>query len=332
MENNTNLSSSSQNALNNSPLQGFGNTLRQARENKNISLDDAAKELFILKRHLQAIESEDYNALPQRTFARGFVVNYAKFLGVDSVAMAQSFDANYPDHLQPGTKNIKAPMQPIGTLQRESRGKIKINPWLIGALLLALGLGIFLFKTINKAHNDTQTPADTQSTIITPQDQATGASLGNTGSAVAPVMPTTTIAQSSTQTTVQTTTQATQPLINNETVPSTNLTNSGSAIDMTTTASAVSPTQALAMPTTGAPIGSNELEFWVQNNTNVSVTDATGNVLAQGTRPRGGFTLHGQPPFNINIDKVSNVKLNYNKEPIKLDPYAQNNQASFRLS
>lgn len=286
MENNTNLSSSSQNAPNNSPLQGFGNTLRQARENKNISLDDAAKELFILKRHLQAIESEDYNALPQRTFARGFVVNYAKFLGVDSVAMGQSFDANYPDHLQTGTKIIKSPMQPIGTLQRESRGKIKINPWLIGALLLALGLGIFLFQTINKAHTNTQTPADTQLTIITPQDQATGASLAN----------------------------------------------SGSAIDMTTTASAVSPTQALATPTTGAPISSNELEFWVQNNTNISVTDATGNVLAQGTKPRGGFTLHGQPPFNINIDKVSNVKLNYNKEPIKLDPYAQNNQASFRLN
>lgn len=167
MENNTNLSSSSQAIPSTTPLQGFGKVLQQARERKNLSLDDAAKELFILKRHLQAIEAEDYEALPQQTFARGFVVNYAKFLGVDSQAMAQSFDAHYPSHLKATEPtSISAPMQPISTLQRESRGKIKLNPLFILALLVALGLGIFLFKTITKAHTDSQAPAETQTAII----------------------------------------------------------------------------------------------------------------------------------------------------------------------
>lgn len=292
MEKNANLSSSSQAST--APLQGFGKVLQQAREKKHISLEDAAKELFILKRHLQAIEAEDYTALPQQTFARGFVVNYAKFLGLDSTTIAQSFDAHYPAHLKTTEPaNISAPMQPLSTLQRESRGKIKLNPLFIIGLLLALGLGIFAFKTISKAHTEAK-PSETtpQPSIITPQDQATGASLSSTGSAIG---------------------------------------NAGVAIPTST--SAVAPTQVLAIASasSGATTGAGELEFWIQNNTNVSVTDATGAVLVQDEKPRGGFTLHGQPPFNINIDKVSNVKLNFNKEPIKLTQYAQNNQANFTL-
>lgn len=308
MEKNTNLSSSSQTTT--APIQGFGKALQQAREKKKISLDDVAKELFILKRHLQAIEAEDYTALPQQTFARGFVVNYAKFLGVDSNAIAQSFDANYPAHLKTSEPaNISAPMQPISTLQRESRGKIKLNPLFIIGLLLALGLGIFAFKTINKAHNETQpSEATPQPSIITPQDQATGASLSST---------------------------AVAPATNSS---NTGLSNTGSAIGnagvaIPTTTSAVASTQGMTIASTNstATTGAGELEFWVQNNTNVTVTDATGAVLVQGEKTRGGFTLHGQPPFNINIDKASNVKLNFNKEPIKLDQYAQNNQANFTL-
>lgn len=57
----------------------FGNRLKQARINKNLTLDDVAAELFILRRHLEAIEAEDFRSLPQIAFARGFVINYAKY-------------------------------------------------------------------------------------------------------------------------------------------------------------------------------------------------------------------------------------------------------------
>ena len=56
----------------------FGAMLQQARKAKQVSLDDAANELFILKRHLQALENEDFSDLPQVAFARGFAINYAK--------------------------------------------------------------------------------------------------------------------------------------------------------------------------------------------------------------------------------------------------------------
>lgn len=59
----------------------FGAQLSEARKKQNITLEEVAGELYILKRHLQALEAEDFAALPQAAFARGFAVNYAKYLG-----------------------------------------------------------------------------------------------------------------------------------------------------------------------------------------------------------------------------------------------------------
>ena len=99
----------------------FGATLKLAREQKNRTLDEAADHLYILKRHLQALEAEDFEALPQMTFARGFAINYAKYLGLDPAAIVKSFDSVYPEHLKTNGSNIKTPLKPLGTLQRDSR-------------------------------------------------------------------------------------------------------------------------------------------------------------------------------------------------------------------
>lgn len=165
---------------------GFGEMFRQARTQKNLTLDEVAKDTFILKRHLQALENEDFESLPQIAFAKGFANNYAKYLGLDALAITQQFEASYPSHLRPkSAADIRSPLQPMGTLQRESRGGIKVNPLFIIGLVAALGLGIYIFKTVNKAHTETQpTTAASATQGMTPQDQAKGASLANAGSAI----------------------------------------------------------------------------------------------------------------------------------------------------
>ena len=89
----------------------FGAMLQQARKTKQVSLEEAAAELFILKRHLKALEDENFADLPQAAFARGFAINYAKFLGLDPVKIASSFDAAYPNELKPySVNNIDTPL------------------------------------------------------------------------------------------------------------------------------------------------------------------------------------------------------------------------------
>lgn len=162
----------------------LGQRLKQMREKKNLSLDEVAEQTHILKRHLIALESGDFESLPQTTFARGFAVNYGKFLGIDAQIISQSFDAQYPTALRQKYESFEqnAPLQPMGTLQRDSRHVIKINWFIIVGAIVALGLAIFIFKTVNKAHNDNQPQETIQE--ITPQEQLTGASLSNTGSTI----------------------------------------------------------------------------------------------------------------------------------------------------
>ena len=156
----------------------FGSMLQQARKSKQLTLDDAAKDLFILKRHLQALENENFSDMPQAAFARGFAINYAKFLGLDPTKVAASFDAAYPNELKPrSTNNIESPLRPMGTLQRDSHNRIRFNPMLIIAVILLILLVIFLFRMVSTASKESSEDATPLVEEISASEQAQGAAI-----------------------------------------------------------------------------------------------------------------------------------------------------------
>lgn len=278
--------------LSNIGSRSFGANLKWAREQKNCTLDEAADHLYILKRHLQALEAEDFEALPQMTFARGFAINYAKYLGLDPNVIVKSFDEVYPEHLK-SSGNIKAPLKPLGTLQRDSRRpSFRINPFLILGIIALIALAVFLLRTVNNARQETAPNQQDETAIsdISSSEQAQGAALtDSTGDQV------TTVEGSGLE-----------------------IGSAGSAINNTDNTAASDQTDAT-------------LDFWVRNNTDITVTDAKGVVLMSGNQPRGGYQIIGQPPFQIQINKVNNVTLNLNQEKVPLADYAQNDQANFAL-
>lgn len=69
----------------------FGEKLKQARELNNYSLKDIEEETKIRKLYLDALEREDFDILPPRVYATGFVRRYSKFLGLDPDAMVDEF-------------------------------------------------------------------------------------------------------------------------------------------------------------------------------------------------------------------------------------------------
>ncbi|MGP9687920.1 helix-turn-helix domain-containing protein [Psychrobacter sp. AOP22-C1-C5] len=159
----------------------FGATLQQARKNKKVSLDEAAAELFILKRHLQALEHENFSDLPQPAFARGFAINYAKYLGLDPIKIASSFDAAYPNELKAQSlNNTDTPLRPMGTLQRDTHNRIRFNPLLIVAVIGVIILAVFLFRMVSHASKEhTEEPVSTVEDISA-TEQAQGAAISDT--------------------------------------------------------------------------------------------------------------------------------------------------------
>jgi cytoskeletal protein RodZ len=71
----------------------FGDTLRQARAHKGVTLKEAELATRINRHHLLALEEEHFNELPPLIYQRGIVRNYANFLNLDSNKVLSMFDA-----------------------------------------------------------------------------------------------------------------------------------------------------------------------------------------------------------------------------------------------
>jgi cytoskeletal protein RodZ len=69
----------------------LGETLRQARLDRGVSVAEAEQETHIRRRYLEALESEDYGALPAQVYTRGFIRTYARYLGLDPEATLDLF-------------------------------------------------------------------------------------------------------------------------------------------------------------------------------------------------------------------------------------------------
>lgn len=61
----------------------FGDTLRQARAHKGVTLKEAEQATRISRHYLLALEEEQFDELPALIYQRGFVRNYATYLNLD---------------------------------------------------------------------------------------------------------------------------------------------------------------------------------------------------------------------------------------------------------
>lgn len=64
-------------------MNGIGQTLKEAREKKGLTLDDLQQTTKIQKRYLIAIEAENFDALPGYFYVRAFIQQYAKVVDLD---------------------------------------------------------------------------------------------------------------------------------------------------------------------------------------------------------------------------------------------------------
>jgi cytoskeletal protein RodZ len=75
-----------------SELASFGEELRREREIRGISLKEISDATKISKRFLEAIERNDHKTLPAPVFTRGFVREYARYLGLNAEEMVNRYN------------------------------------------------------------------------------------------------------------------------------------------------------------------------------------------------------------------------------------------------
>ena len=72
-------------------MESIGETLREAREARKISIKDVVKETNISPIYLQALEEEKFDKFPSETYLIGFLRTYAEFLKLDVEAIVQAY-------------------------------------------------------------------------------------------------------------------------------------------------------------------------------------------------------------------------------------------------
>lgn len=109
----------------------FGGWLRREREARDVTLAEIADVTKISKTYLQALEEERFDVLPAPVFAKGFLREYAKYVGLDPDDVVNSYLTALQDKEPEGAEDDLAQ-----TSQRSFE-------WTSG-LLLALGLVLLL--------------------------------------------------------------------------------------------------------------------------------------------------------------------------------------------
>ena len=133
-----------------SALQTVGEFLREARQGRNLSVDDLSSSLRIGKEQLIALESGDESSLPEKVFIRAMVRRIAEKLNLDTSFILEELNEK---------RNNEPKPSPVINKSNTRKNK-DFNPIIIVILSGALGLftSIMLLKYIQKGQNDSFNP------------------------------------------------------------------------------------------------------------------------------------------------------------------------------
>lgn len=113
---------------------GIGATLRDARTRRKLDLSEVEAAIKIRVRYLQAIENEEWDALPGGAYTRGFIRTYAAHLGLDGDRLADDYRRGTAPA---GGERAPKRIEPVPASARRD------GPWVSGrvlAVVVCLGL------------------------------------------------------------------------------------------------------------------------------------------------------------------------------------------------
>jgi hypothetical protein len=116
----------------------LGERLRAAREEKELTLEEVAEATRIPLNYLQALEDESFGAFTSDLHARGFLRNYASFLGFDLEETSELYD-RVRGNPAAKKKAVAAPLPAVGHVRRSTLAA-DLLLGLVAVALLALGV------------------------------------------------------------------------------------------------------------------------------------------------------------------------------------------------
>jgi cytoskeletal protein RodZ len=155
---------------------GIGARLKEAREAKELSLDELQDITKIQKRYLVAIEEENFSILPGKFYAKAFIKEYAIAVGVDPNQLMEEYKEEIPSPEEDTTTQYtRIHRSRKDNMPTRSSAIFSFIPTLI-VVLLIIGIVFLAWWFLTKSNdNEDPSPVDEtgDNTIIRNEDTDT---------------------------------------------------------------------------------------------------------------------------------------------------------------
>lgn len=282
-----------------------GASLSAARNEIGLSVADVARSLRLSVRQIEAIEADDFDRLPGKTFLRGFVRNYAKLLNIDPEPL---LEACQQTATQPRTQSHAISVPPGEVEISASRGQRTFSgnhpsPWLKYApvvfVVALLGWVAFEFLGGNNAN-----------TVVV---KSTGEAGENSMAVPLNLPPAQNPAQG----------EQTPPAPQEAPAAPTPSHNEGSA-----PAAPQAASQDAAIPQ-----GAAKVKLTFSGESWIDLKDKSGRTIFKQTGQAGNEqVISGTPPLALTVGKAVNVKVYYNEQLVDLVPHTNGDVARLTLN
>lgn len=297
----------------------IGAELRAARERAGLSVIDVAQRLKFAARQIEALEADNFAALPGLTFVRGFLRSYAKLLGLDADRLVSALERAAARDAGPSTvqlQSLTATTAKPFPMRQANTGSAW--PWVVGMIVAVVGIGGFILY-------QWQAP----STVSQPETANVPVASPNIAPVATPDAPASAGAEASAVSAPQAAASA------------------GNAVSLAAAselakppvvqappAAAAAPAAALpaAVPAQADAAGNGKIHLVFSEESWTEIRAAGGQVVySKNNLPGSDAWVDGTPPFDFVIGNAKGVKLYYRGSEVDLAPYIKVSVARMQL-
>ena len=318
---------------------GVGQLLREAREMRNLRVEDMARHLRLSIRQVTALEEDDHDKLSGDVFLRGFIRNYARFVGIDAAPLLEKLPQPSP---LSGRRTIFTPVEgiPFPSGQKQVRLNLVIVAMVVGVLGF-LGYEIYTGRqavnlqpqptAMNESHpNEPEGNADATAVMTEARIEAEKMAQQQTETGVTPLLGEGVEGQTSLPL------QPSSPVVLSDApatvVPVIPPPTGAAGVPQSSVRSSLPALQAV-MP--AAPVtaqGGGVIHFTFNADSWVEVRDASKKIIfSQFSQGKTEQVVRGKAPFSLTVGNAPGVKLVYNDRLVDLAPFTRERVAHMVL-
>ena len=278
-----------------------GQELAAAREARGLALADVAQQLKFAPRQLEALEQEQFAALPGATFAKGMVRSYARLLKLDPEPLLQRVAGHFE---VPDSNRLAARYHQPVPFSDGARKSTFVYLGLSAGVLVLVGAVAYewhqerttVAKPAAKATSSVAKSAAPREAQPRPAPVAVQPAM-----APAPVQEKTKIAAAATPTPAPVPPAAITP---------------------------EKPKGVAAEKPRAVSAGPHRLVVRTEGEAWIEIRDAADRTLVSSLNPAGSErVVRGKPPYSLVIGNASNVTVLYDDKPIDLAPHTRQDVA-----